>query len=140
MDGRVGRRSERAEQQKNVILFDEFAHLLHRLRRTVTIIAADEVDATTVYPPLFVEHIEIGGFGFANDAVGGGRPLYGIVLPILISLSVTPGCSAAEPTLVARTTLAIASMIVSFSLKLMNVLPVRHVLIVIMGKASRSSK
>jgi hypothetical protein len=35
---------------------------------------------------------------------------------------------------------SIASMIVSFSLKLMNVLPVRHVLIVIMGKASRSSK
>ena len=69
MDGGIGWRSERAEQQKHVLLLDELAHLFKGLRWAVSIIAANEVDLTAIYAALFVEHIEIGSFGFADDAV-----------------------------------------------------------------------
>jgi hypothetical protein len=49
-----------------------------------------------------VDLVEVGGFGLADDAVGELKmnrtsslseagPLYGVILPILISVSVTPG-------------------------------------------------
>ena len=87
----IGRRSERAEQQKHVLLLNELAHLFKGLRRTVSIIAAKEADLTTIYAALFVEQVEIGRFGFADDAVSGGwSAVWDKLLPSMLLLFHAP--------------------------------------------------
>jgi hypothetical protein len=87
-----------------LVLLDEPAHLFDSLRRAVAIVAADEVDLATVDTSAFVDHGEIRGVRLPDCAVARGRALYGIVLPILISVSLTPGpyCPPAEQIVLVR--------------------------------------
>ena len=60
-DRDVGRCAERAEQERDLLLLDEAAHLLDGLRRAIAVVEADEVDLAAVHPALLVDHLEIGG-------------------------------------------------------------------------------
>jgi hypothetical protein len=70
----VGRSADGLEQERDMLLLDEAAKLLDRLRRAVAVVDADEGDLTAVDAALIVDHLEIGDFGAANHAIGRSRP------------------------------------------------------------------
>ena len=82
-DRGVGWSAERVEQECDLFILDQSPHLLDRLRRTVAVVEADEIDLAAVDPALFVDHLEIGGLGAADDAIGRGRAAVGHGLPDL---------------------------------------------------------
>jgi hypothetical protein len=51
MDGDVGRRPERAEYQKHVLLFNELSDLFNSLRRAVAVVTDDELILRPFIPP-----------------------------------------------------------------------------------------
>jgi hypothetical protein len=61
------------EQQQHLVLLDELARLLDRLRRAVAVVVADEVDLAAVDAALLVDHLEVRGDRLADRAVGRGR-------------------------------------------------------------------
>ena len=61
--------------QGDLLLLDQPARLLHRLRRAVPVVEADEIDLAAVDAALLVDHPEIGGLGLADQAVGDAGPL-----------------------------------------------------------------
>ena len=69
----VGVPSVRKHEQ-HLILLDQLPHLFDGFRRAIAVVAADEIDLAAVDATLLVDHVEIGGFGLAEDAVGRGRP------------------------------------------------------------------
>jgi hypothetical protein len=69
-DGRVGRGPDGVEQERDLLLLDEAAHLLDRLRRAIGVVEADEVDLATIDAALLVDHLEIGGLSAADHAIG----------------------------------------------------------------------
>ena len=69
---RFGGGAERVEEESDFLLFDKAAHLLDCLRRTVAVVEADQVDLAAVDAAHVVDHLEIGGLGFADHPVGGG--------------------------------------------------------------------
>jgi hypothetical protein len=73
MDRRVRSRAERLEHGQHLVALDELADLLHSLRRRVTVVIGHESDLATVDAALVVDHLEIGFFGLADHAIGGGR-------------------------------------------------------------------
>ena len=76
-DRGVGRGAQGVEQERDLLLLDEAADLLDRLGRTVAVVETDQVDLAAVDAARFVDHLEIGGFGLADHAVGRGRPAIG---------------------------------------------------------------
>jgi hypothetical protein len=52
---------------------DQLADLLHGLRRRIAVVIGDEVDLAAVDAALVVDHLEIGFFGLADDAIGRRR-------------------------------------------------------------------
>ena len=83
MDRRVRRCAKRAKEKRDLFRLDQPAHLLDGLWRAVGVVEADESDLAPVDPALFVDHLEIGGFGATNHTVGGERPAIGHGLPDL---------------------------------------------------------
>src|SRR6266852_3378973 len=77
LDGRVRRRAQRVEDEQNLVALDQLARLLDRLRRAVAIVVADEVDLAAVDAAFGVDLLEVGIFGLADHAVGGGRAAVG---------------------------------------------------------------
>ena len=71
------RRAEAVEHEGDMLLLDETAGLLDRLRRAVAVVEADEIDLAAVDAALIVDHLEIGGLRPADHAVGGGRSAVG---------------------------------------------------------------
>ena len=76
-DREVGRGAERVEEERDLLLLDEAANLLDGLGRAVAVIEADEIDLAAVHAALLVDHLEIGGLGPADHAIGGGRAAIG---------------------------------------------------------------
>src|SRR5215469_812149 len=77
MDGSVGRRAKRLEQQQDPVFLNHLAHLFDGLWRAVAVVAADEVDLASFDTALFVNHCEVGGLRLANDSVRRGRTAVG---------------------------------------------------------------
>ena len=71
VDRGIRRRSQRIEHEQHFVAFDQLARLLHRLRRAVGVVIADEVDLAAVDAAGIVDLLEVGGFGLADDAIGG---------------------------------------------------------------------
>ena len=67
----------RVEHKRDLFLLDEAADLLDGLGRAVAVIEADQIDLAAVDAALLVDHLEIGGFGLADHAIGGGGPAIG---------------------------------------------------------------
>ncbi len=83
-DRHVQRRAEHAEDQRDLVAFHQAAHILHRFRRRVGVVAADEGDLAAVDAALgVIQPFEIRGFDLAERAIGGGRPAIGDGLPDL---------------------------------------------------------
>ena len=78
LHGVLGRRPQRVEHQEDLVALDQFADLLHRLRRAVAVVIGDEIDLAAVDAALIVDHLEIGFLGLADDAVGGSRAAIGL--------------------------------------------------------------
>ena len=73
VDGAVRRRAERLEQRGHLVLLDELADHLDRLRRAVGVVVGDVVDLAPVDAALVVDLLEVGADGLADGAVGRGR-------------------------------------------------------------------
>ena len=71
------------EQERHPFLLDQSPHLLDRLGRAIGVIQADEIDFAAVYAALLVDHLEIGGLGATDHAIGGDRAAIGHGLPDL---------------------------------------------------------
>ena len=69
VDRAVGRRPERVEQECDLILLDEPADHLDRLRRAVAVVVGDEVDLPAVDTALVVQLLEVRGDHLADRAV-----------------------------------------------------------------------
>jgi hypothetical protein len=54
LDSRVRRRPNRAKDEENLVALDKTPRLLERLRRTVSIVIADEIDLASVDAALIV--------------------------------------------------------------------------------------
>jgi hypothetical protein len=67
-------RSERLEQQQDLVALDQLARLLDGLRRAEGVVIADEGDLAAVDAAFGVDLVEIGGLGLADGAVSGRRP------------------------------------------------------------------
>jgi hypothetical protein len=76
-DRGVRRGAEGLEQERDLLLLDEAAHLLHRFRRAVTVVEADQIDLAAVHAPLLVDHLEVGSLGAADHAKGRGGAAVG---------------------------------------------------------------
>ena len=72
LDCRVGRRAQRIEHQQHLVALDQLAGVLNRFGRAVGVVVGDEVHLAPVDAALLVDHLEVGRFGLADDAVGGG--------------------------------------------------------------------
>jgi hypothetical protein len=79
------------KDEGDLILLDELARLLEGLWGRVTIVDTDEVDLAPVDAAPIVDHRQIGSLGDADGPIGAGGLLYGMVWPILISVSEMPG-------------------------------------------------
>src|SRR5258707_932055 len=77
LDGRVRGRAEALEDEGDILLLDQAADLLHRLGRAVAVVQADQIELAAVDAALLVDHVEIGGLGFADGAVSRGRAAMG---------------------------------------------------------------
>ena len=75
--GEVQRRAEHAEHHGHFVLLDQAAGLLDRLRRAVAVVDRNEGDLAAVDAAAVVDHLEEGGFGLADLAVGRGRTAIG---------------------------------------------------------------
>ena len=73
LDRGIRRRADDLEGGENFVAFDELAHLLDGLRRTVGIVVLNEIDLASVDSALLVDHAQIGGLHLADAAVGGSR-------------------------------------------------------------------
>ncbi len=73
LDRRISRRAERVHDEQHFVILDQLARLLHRLRRAVAVVIADEGDLAAIDAALLVDHLEIGGLGFSDRRVGGRR-------------------------------------------------------------------
>ncbi|KAG5719640.1 hypothetical protein E4T56_gene17499, partial [Termitomyces sp. T112] len=73
LDRGIGGRAERIEHGQHLVALDQLADLFDGLRRRVAVVIADEVDLATVDAALVVDHLEIGFFGLADDAIGRRR-------------------------------------------------------------------
>jgi hypothetical protein len=60
-----------------MLLLDETPDLLHRFRRTVAVVEADEIDLAPVHPALIVDHLEVGRLGTADRPKGRRRTAVG---------------------------------------------------------------
>src|SRR6266436_5482576 len=77
LDRRIRRRAKGIEDQQYLVAFHELARLLDGLRRAVAVVIADEIDLAPVDAAFGIDFLEIGLFGLADHAVGGGRPAIG---------------------------------------------------------------
>jgi hypothetical protein len=87
MDGAV-RSAERLEDEQHLLLLDQLAHLLHRLGG-YSRHRGDEVDLAAVDAAL-MPIIPKCDLGPPDRPMAEAGPLYGMMLPVLISLSVAP--------------------------------------------------
>ena len=62
---------------QHFVALDQLADLLDRLRRAVGVVIGDEIDLAAVDAALGVDLLEIGFFGLADHAVGGGGSAVG---------------------------------------------------------------
>ena len=77
LDRCIRRGTDDLEGGENLVAFDELAHLLDRLRRTVGIVVLNEVDLAPLDAALLVDHADIGGLHLADAAIGGSRTAEG---------------------------------------------------------------
>ena len=73
LDRAVRWRAERVEYGEHLVALDQLADLLDGLRRRIGVVIGDEVDLAAVDAALVVDHLEIGFFGLADDAIGRRR-------------------------------------------------------------------
>src|SRR6185437_11190036 len=73
LDRGIRWRADDLEGGPNLVAFDELAHLLDRLRRTVGVVVLDEIDLAPVDPALLVDHAQIRGLHLADAAIGRSR-------------------------------------------------------------------
>ncbi|MGY3371525.1 hypothetical protein ACVWZL_008650 [Bradyrhizobium sp. GM2.4] len=73
LDRAVRGRAERVEHDDHLVALDQLADLLDGLRRRIAVVIGDEVDLAAVDAALVVDHLEVGFFGLADDAIGRGR-------------------------------------------------------------------
>jgi hypothetical protein len=74
LNGAVGRRAKRTEDQENLIALDQLARLLDRFWRIERIIVRNEGDLAAIDTALGVDLAEIGRLGPTDDTVGRCRP------------------------------------------------------------------
>ena len=67
--GNIGCRANRTEYRQNLLLFDQFAHLLYSFGREITVVPAYQPDLATVDAALGVQHLEVGKLSAANLTV-----------------------------------------------------------------------
>ena len=77
LDRGVGRRAEGVEDHQHLVALDELAHLFDGLRRAVGVVIRDELDLAAVDAAVLIDHLEVGFFGLADDAIGGGGTAVG---------------------------------------------------------------
>jgi hypothetical protein len=70
-DRQIGEAAKGLKDERDALLFDEPPGLFDGLGRAVAIVKADEVELAAVDPALLVDHLEIGGLGPGDRAVGG---------------------------------------------------------------------
>ncbi|MEY9756805.1 hypothetical protein ABIE73_004200 [Bradyrhizobium yuanmingense] len=73
LDRTVRGRPERVENDQHLVALDQLANLLDGLWRRIAVVIGDEVDLAAVDAALVVDHLEIGFFGLADDAIGRRR-------------------------------------------------------------------
>ena len=74
LDGSVGWRAERVEDQEHLIALDQLARLLDRFRRTVGVVIGDEVDLAAIDSAFGIDFAEVGRFGPADYPLRRRRP------------------------------------------------------------------
>ena len=65
------------KMKQNLVALHQLARLLDRFRRAVAVVIADEVDLAAVDAAFGVDLLEVGLFGLADHAIGGGRTAIG---------------------------------------------------------------
>jgi hypothetical protein len=75
------------EDEEHRVTFDQLARLLDSLRRAIAVVVGDVVDFAAVEAALRVDHPEERGLAITLRAREADGPLYGIGLPILVSVS-----------------------------------------------------
>ena len=70
VNGGIGWSAQGIEEKGDLILFDEAAHLLHRLGRTVAIIERNKVDLAAANTALLIDHVPERGLKLSNHAIG----------------------------------------------------------------------
>jgi hypothetical protein len=68
----IARRAYRAENQQNLIAFDQFSRLFDRLGWAIGVIVGDEVDLAPIDAAFRVDLLEIGVLNFSEYAKGRG--------------------------------------------------------------------
>ena len=77
VDRAVGRRTQRIEDQKHLVAFDQLACLLDGFRRAIAVVIGNEIDLAAVDAALGIDLVEIGFLGLADGRVGRRRPRIG---------------------------------------------------------------
>ena len=91
LDRGIGDVAQALEDERNLILLDQPPDLLDRLRRAVAVIAADQLILRPLMPPRSLIILKKASSARPIEPQGESGQLYGMVCPILISVSVTPG-------------------------------------------------
>ena len=91
-DRRIGWSAQRLEQERDLLVLDETAHLLDGLWRAIGVIEADQVDFAADHPTPLVDHLEIGDLSATDHAIGRGGAAIGHGLPNLDLCVGDAGC------------------------------------------------
>ena len=79
VNGCVGGGAERLKDEQHLIALHQPPRHFNRFGRAVAVVVGNEIDFSSVDAPLgFVEHLEIGGDGAPDGAIGGRRTTVGI--------------------------------------------------------------
>src|SRR5664279_2196229 len=77
LSSRIRWRAQRIEDEEHLVALHQLACLLHRLRRAVRVVIADEIDLAAVDAAFGIDLVEVGLFGFADHAVSGNGAAVG---------------------------------------------------------------
>jgi hypothetical protein len=103
-------RTQRTEQECDLVVFDKLSGLLDCFVRTIGIVVGSEVYLPAINAAAIVDRADVSDQTLPVLLSGDAGPLKGNVAPILISIFVTPGISARACAPAIVTPIAAASM------------------------------
>jgi hypothetical protein len=64
----ISRRTNLAENERDLVTFNQLADLLHRFRRAVCVVVGEIVDLATIYSGTVIDRLNVGQNSFADEA------------------------------------------------------------------------